>query len=296
MANRNLMRMMAGSAVLALSLAGIAPATAHEGKGDVPTNERGARRWRPTARASGCASSRTCSTTSPARRRTAPTSSSSGSATASYALAGTLRGGMQIIDITRSAVTAPGRGLRLQGHPGRHPGLAHQRPGAGELHRGRHRRGGRRGVAVRPATSTSRPADAGTVIVDITSPRSPQTVSFLPVPRGSHNMTIHPSGDYLYNSNSDLISSTEPTITIYDISQPAEPEEGAGLPDPVRARVAGLGVARHHVQQVGHARLRRGPVADPDPRHHRPAKLRRQVSQIVDPTINVVAPVRPRDP
>ena len=25
------------------------------------------------------------------------------------------------------------------------------------------------------------------------------------MPRGSHNMTIHPSGDYLYNSNSDLI-------------------------------------------------------------------------------------------
>ena len=40
---RNLMRTMAGSAVLALSLAGISPATAHEGKGDTATNDRGVR-------------------------------------------------------------------------------------------------------------------------------------------------------------------------------------------------------------------------------------------------------------
>ncbi len=63
------------------------------------------------------------------------------------------------------------------------------------------------------------------MIVDITTPTSPRTVSFVPVPRGSHNMTIHPSGDYLYNSNSDLITSTSPTITIYDISQPERPNK-----------------------------------------------------------------------
>ena len=68
--------------------------------------------------------------------------------------------------------------------------------------------------------------------MDITTPTSPQTVSFLPVPRGSHNMTIHPSGDYLYNSNSDLITSTSPTITIYDISQPRQPEKVQDFPIP----------------------------------------------------------------
>ena len=30
------------------------------------------------------------------------------------------------------------------------------------------------------------------------------------VPQGSHNQTVHPSGNYLYNSNSDLITSLQP--------------------------------------------------------------------------------------
>src|SRR5690606_20770035 len=67
------------------------------------------------------------------------------------------------------------------------------------------------------------PDAAGTVIVDLTTPTSPQSVSYLSVPRGSHNMTVHPSGRYLYNS--DLVTSTEPSITIYDITQPEQPRK-----------------------------------------------------------------------
>lgn len=63
----------------------------------------------------------------------------------------------------------------------------------------------------------------GTVIVDVSNPRKPRTVSFLPIQRGSHNMTVHPSGDYLYNSNSDLATSTSPTIEVWDVSNPARP-------------------------------------------------------------------------
>jgi hypothetical protein len=67
-------------------------------------------------------------------------------------------------------------------------------------------------------------ADAiGTVIVDLTDPRAPKTVSYLHIPRGSHNMTIHPSGDYLYNSNSDLATSTSPTIEVWNVADPADP-------------------------------------------------------------------------
>ena len=40
----------------------------------------------------------------------------------------------------------------------------------------------------------------GTFIADITTPSKPRTVSFVEVPQGSHNQTVHPSGDYLYNS------------------------------------------------------------------------------------------------
>ncbi|MFP5218748.1 MAG: hypothetical protein ACLGIG_03295, partial [Actinomycetes bacterium] len=40
----------------------------------------------------------------------------------------------------------------------------------------------------------------GTFLVDITNPLEPTTVSFLPEKAGSHNMTVHPSGQFLYNS------------------------------------------------------------------------------------------------
>ena len=63
----------------------------------------------------------------------------------------------------------------------------------------------------------------GTFIVDVTNPKSPKTVSFVEVPQGSHNQTVHPSGGWLYNSNSDLITSTSPAIEIIDIRDPDNP-------------------------------------------------------------------------
>jgi hypothetical protein len=68
--------------------------------------------------------------------------------------------------------------------------------------------------------------ELGTFIVDVTDPTKPTTLSFLEVPEGSHNQTVHPSGDYLYNSNSDLIGfGGIPNITIHDISDAANPRE-----------------------------------------------------------------------
>ena len=59
----------------------------------------------------------------------------------------------------------------------------------------------------------------GSYIVDITDPSSPQTVNFVPFPLGSHNQTVHPSGDYLYNSNSELITNiASSAIEIWDIT------------------------------------------------------------------------------
>jgi hypothetical protein len=67
-------------------------------------------------------------------------------------------------------------------------------------------------------------SETGTFLVDLTDPTQPETVSFFEVERGSHNQSVHPSGDYLYNSNSDLITnSVLPQITITDISDPANP-------------------------------------------------------------------------
>jgi hypothetical protein len=66
----------------------------------------------------------------------------------------------------------------------------------------------------------------GTFIVDLTDPTAPTTAGFFEVPEGSHNQTIHPSGDYLYNSNSDLLGlGGLPEVTIHKISDPAKPEK-----------------------------------------------------------------------
>jgi hypothetical protein len=71
-------------------------------------------------------------------------------------------------------------------------------------------------------------ARLGTFILDATNPRRLKAVSFVSFPRGSHNMTVHPSGDYLYNSNSDLvIDATLPAIEVVDIRNFKRPEQTA---------------------------------------------------------------------
>jgi hypothetical protein len=52
----------------------------------------------------------------------------------------------------------------------------------------------------------------GTFIAEITDPRNPKTIAFVPISKGSHNQTVHPSGNYLYNSNSDLATDISPSI------------------------------------------------------------------------------------
>ena len=84
----------------------------------------------------------------------------------------------------------------------------------------------------------------GTFIAEITNPLAPKTVSFVGVDQGSHNHTIHPSGNYLYNSNSDLITSVQPAIEIFDISNFAAPIKVKELALPTRP---GLGTESHDI-------------------------------------------------
>ena len=84
----------------------------------------------------------------------------------------------------------------------------------------------------------------GTFIVDVTNPRKPTTVSFVEVPQGSHNQTVHPSGGWLYNSNSDLITSLSPAIEIIDIRDPDAPKVAGELPIAARP---GLGTESHDI-------------------------------------------------
>lgn len=141
-----------------------------------------------------------------------------------YALAGTLRGGLQIINITkprnpRKVATydcAISQGDIQVWKTGSRVLVSYTADGTVRAEGAASQCGRDLGLEA---------GDAGTVLVDLTSPRNPRSVSFLPVPQGSHNMTLHPSGDYLYNSNSDLYTSGKiPNITIYDVRKPSAPK------------------------------------------------------------------------
>lgn len=60
----------------------------------------------------------------------------------------------------------------------------------------------------------------GTLIIEVTDPTDPHSVAFVPVSGGSHNQTVHPSGRYLYNSN----SGSSGRIEVIDISDFDAPE------------------------------------------------------------------------
>jgi hypothetical protein len=84
----------------------------------------------------------------------------------------------------------------------------------------------------------------GTFIAEITDPANPVTVAFVEFAQGSHNMTVHPSGNWLYNSNSDLITSPLPAIEYVDISDPWAPGTHGELALPTRP---GLGTESHDI-------------------------------------------------
>ena len=44
----------------------------------------------------------------------------------------------------------------------------------------------------------------GVIAVDISNPRKPRGIGFMPIKYGAHNSTLHPSGDFLYVSDSEL--------------------------------------------------------------------------------------------
>jgi hypothetical protein len=66
----------------------------------------------------------------------------------------------------------------------------------------------------------------GTFIADVTDPYRPETVSFLQMRKGSHQTTVHPGGDYVYNSAAvvGVDAQNIGTIEVYDVSDPHNPE------------------------------------------------------------------------
>ena len=128
-------------------------------------------------------------------------------------------------------------------------------------------------------------ATGGTFIADVTDPYHPVAVSFVGYEQGSHNMTVHPSGKYLYNSNSDLITSILPAIEITDITDVAAPKP-VGEFDLLT--LPGLGTESHDItfsadgNRAYVAALSHGEVLDTT----EPGRAAR-ARTIVDPTLNV---------
>ena len=203
-----------------------------------------------------------------------------------YAFAGTLRNGLQIIDITtptRPRLASVYDCRISQGdvqvfRQGKRVLATYTADGTF----------GAAGAASRCATDLGLVAgSSGTVLVDVTNPSRPKTVGFAPVPRGSHNMTVHPSGNFLYNSNSDLLTSTAPTITIFDIRNPAKPVKVQDFKTPFVP--ASLGSESHDITfnaegtRAYSAALSQTLILDTTD----PAKPT-QLTQIIDPTVQVV--------
>ena len=76
-------------------------------------------------------------------------------------------------------------------------------------------------LGLRPGGTTN----FGTFIADITNPYAPKTVSFLAEVNGSHNSTIAPGGNYIYNSNSDLGAARTGKIEVFDIRDFSAPKK-----------------------------------------------------------------------
>jgi hypothetical protein len=99
-------------------------------------------------------------------------------------------------------------------------------------------------------------------------------------------MTAHPSGEYLYNSNSDLITSTSPQIEVFDIRDPQRPVKVQDLKIPFVP--ASLGSESHDItfSQDGtraySAALSQTLVFDTS-QPWNPVRI----AQIVDPTVQV---------
>jgi hypothetical protein len=85
----------------------------------------------------------------------------------------------------------------------------------------------------------------GTFIADVTDPYNPKTVSFVHVPKGSHNQTVHPSGLWMYNSNSELITNARAAaIEVIDIRDLSAPVIASTLPI---VPLPGLGTDSHDI-------------------------------------------------
>jgi hypothetical protein len=216
-----------------------------------------------------------------------------------YALAGSYRNGMQIVDITRprdarivsvydcGVTQGDVQVFRQADKPGR-TFVAYASDTYGDGTSTCYQEAAALGFEVKKSATAGK---NGTFIAEITDPLNPKTVSFVDIAQGAHNQTVHPSGNFLYNSNSDLITSYQPAIEIFDIRNFAAPVKTAELALPVRP---GLGTESHDISfsrdgnRAYSAALSQGVVID-STNPGNPSVI----SNWIDPAINVWHQVEP---
>jgi hypothetical protein len=210
-----------------------------------------------------------------------------------YALAGSYRNGMQIVDITNprdarivsvydcGVTQGDVQVFRQASKPGR-TFVSYASDTFGDGTSTCYQEAAALGFEVHKSNGSGK---NGSFIAEITDPLNPKTVSFVEVAQGTHNGTIHPSGNYLYNSNSDLMTSFLPAIEVYDISNFPAPTKVNELGLPTRP---GLGTESHDITfksdgtRAYSAALSQGVVIDTE----NPADPS-VVSSWMDPAINV---------
>ena len=210
-----------------------------------------------------------------------------------YALAGSYRNGLQIVDITNprdarivsvydcGVTQGDVQVFRQADKPGR-TFVAYASDTYGDGTSTCYQEAAALGFEVKKSATAGK---NGTFIADVTDPLNPKTVSFVEITQGAHNQTVHPSGNFLYNSNSDLITSFQPAIEIFDISDPTAPKSAGELSLPP---YPGLGTESHDITfsddgtRAYSAALSQGVIIDTS----NPAQPT-IISSFLDPTINV---------
>ena len=135
-----------------------------------------------------------------------------------YAFAGTYRNGLQVVDITDPAAPALVTTYECKVQQG--DVQAFERDGRFYVAYAVDNGYANTLSACYTDAGATRP-DPGTIIIDVTDPAAPKSVSFIRVTRGTHNTTVHPSGQYLYNSNSEGSKGGIEVISLADITAPA---------------------------------------------------------------------------
>lgn len=67
----------------------------------------------------------------------------------------------------------------------------------------------------------------GTYLVELTDPFRPADRGFLEMAKGTHQVTVHPSGDYVYNSAAVVVTDEPGFIEVYDVADIADRPRGA---------------------------------------------------------------------